>query len=233
MKAITNRFADAEAMRDSHEGEECIIIGNGPSLNQVPLDFLKSYITFASNYIYLLKDFNPTYYTIGSYNVIHKAKYRAWVRPTVRASKASFISKLGVHHFPYPNVFSINSTKSLVFSLSPHKWLHLGSNSTFTNLLYAFFMGFHKVFLVGVDHDYSGWHSGESYHFSSDYPTVGDIRPILANPKTHRLVNAGFLMACRAYELAGREVINLNPESKLPFFPKRRPTYAIHSSNAT
>ena len=232
MEAITDRFADGEALRDSHKGEECIIIGNGPSLKEVPLAFLKSYPTFASNYIYLLGDFNPTYFTVGSYNVFNKAKYRAWIRPTIRASKASFLSKYGAHHFPYPNVFPINKTRAMVFSLAPHKWIHLGSNSTFTNLQYAFFMGFHKVFLVGVDHDYSGLHTGEHNHFSRDYPTIGSLRPILANPKSHRTINAGFLAACRTYELAGREVINLNPDSKLPFFPKGRPTYAVYSGNA-
>ena len=232
MEGITNKFKEAEKLRDSHKGETCIIVGNGPSLKEVPLAFLKSYPTFASNYIYLLRDFNPTYYTIGSNNVITKAKYRAWVRPTIRASKASFLSKYGVHHFPYPNVFPLNKTRAMVFSYSPHKWVYLGANSTFTNLQYAFFMGFHKVYLVGVDHDYQGWHTGESYHFSNAYPTVGNLRPILANPASHRKVNAGFLMACRAYELAGREVINLNPNSKLPFFPKREPNYAIYSCNA-
>ena len=49
-------------LADKHRGETCLIIGNGPSLNDVPLEFLHKYPSFGTNRIYLKEGFTPTYY---------------------------------------------------------------------------------------------------------------------------------------------------------------------------
>jgi hypothetical protein len=52
-------------LKDKHKGETCIIIGNGPSLKEIPQDFLKKYPTFGTNRIYAIKHlegFHPVYY---------------------------------------------------------------------------------------------------------------------------------------------------------------------------
>lgn len=239
MEAITERFADAEKFRNKRWGETCIIVGNGPSLDQVPLDFLQSYPTFASNYIHLLEGFQPTYYTVGSYAVIKRDETREWVRPIIEASEAAFVSKLGYEYFKAPNVYPINTSRCFMFSYSPHKWVYLGANCTVTNLQFAYFMGFHRIYLVGVDHDYSGWITGEPMHFNDEnYPVErneGDVilRPMLVNPQGRVIVDEGYLECARAYAQSGRQVINLTPNSLLDVFQKKEPRYAIHSSNAT
>ena len=53
------------SMRNRHRGERCLIIGNGPSLNQTDLDLLEGEYIFGSNGIYLLFDevkWRPQYY---------------------------------------------------------------------------------------------------------------------------------------------------------------------------
>ena len=40
-------------MKNSRKGETCLIIGNGPSLANIPLKFLKKYASFGTNRIYL------------------------------------------------------------------------------------------------------------------------------------------------------------------------------------
>ena len=49
-------------MRNRHKGDTALVIGNGPSLNDVPLEFLTRYKSFGTNRIYLLDGFTPTYY---------------------------------------------------------------------------------------------------------------------------------------------------------------------------
>jgi hypothetical protein len=41
------------AFKDKHKGERCIIIGNGQSLNQMDLSFLKHEICFGTNKFFL------------------------------------------------------------------------------------------------------------------------------------------------------------------------------------
>jgi len=224
MEAITERFADAEKFKNKHWGETCIIVGNGPSLDQVPLAFLKSYPTFASNYIHLLDNFFPTYYTVGSYNVIQTPETQGWVRPIIEASEAAFVSKLAYDKLKAPNVYPINTSRCFMFSLNPHKWVHLGANCTVTNLQFAYWMGFTTVYLVGVDHDYSGWKTGAPLHFNDEkYPVDGQLRPMLVNPQGKVLVDEGYLECARVYMKSGRKVINLNPFSLLEAFDKKTP----------
>jgi len=41
------------ALKDSHKGERCFLIGNGPSLRQTDLTLLKNEFTFGFNRIFL------------------------------------------------------------------------------------------------------------------------------------------------------------------------------------
>jgi hypothetical protein len=54
------------AIRDFHNrhaGDTCVIIGNGPGLNDIPLDLLKQHISFGVNQLYKRGDgFRPHYY---------------------------------------------------------------------------------------------------------------------------------------------------------------------------
>ncbi len=53
------------ALRNAHAGETCVVVGNGPSLNDTPLELLDDEVVFASNAIFLLfdeVDWRPTYY---------------------------------------------------------------------------------------------------------------------------------------------------------------------------
>ena len=52
-------------LKNSHEGETCIVIGNGISLKDVPLEFLKSHPSLGCNRIFMLEDFIPTYYSLS------------------------------------------------------------------------------------------------------------------------------------------------------------------------
>jgi hypothetical protein len=44
------------SFKDRHRGEACVVMGNGPSLNQMDLDLLEGEVVFGSNAAYLLYD---------------------------------------------------------------------------------------------------------------------------------------------------------------------------------
>lgn len=57
---------DFDDFKDAHKGEEVICIGNGPSLDGIPISFLRSRPSFGLNYLpaysNLLDGFMPTYW---------------------------------------------------------------------------------------------------------------------------------------------------------------------------
>jgi len=67
---------DAErlkTLKDIHKGERIFILGNGPSINKMPLDLLKNEFTFGVNRIYLLYnrvEWKPTFYTALDWRVV-------------------------------------------------------------------------------------------------------------------------------------------------------------------
>ena len=54
----------------------------------------------------------------------------------------------------------------------------------------------------------------------SDYPVAFDVRPILMHPKGRQLVNRGFLLCHQMFDDHNRAVVNLTPNSLLPYFQK-------------
>src|SRR3954447_4142667 len=71
-RASTRRL---DGMRDRHRGERCVIIGNGPSLNETDLALLSGQATFGLNRIYLMYDrlgFTPTYHVVVNSLVVEQ-----------------------------------------------------------------------------------------------------------------------------------------------------------------
>ena len=130
-----------------HKGETCVIIGNGPSLNKVPKEFLDKYITFGSNQIYRLP-YKPDYYCI-----VDEAMLEACL-PTLeegwRPKKEMFIrAECGLedNNWIYPIVFN-------GYSKDINGFVVMGGTVTYAMFQLATFMGFDKILLVGVDHYY-------------------------------------------------------------------------------
>lgn len=213
----------ATSLHNKYWGRTCIVVGNGPSLADVPLEFLNQYPTIGSNYTFFKPGWQPTIYTISSHRVLTNENGMGyeWVTPTVRNAEVAFITNKGIHAFgTMPNVYPLNPLRgAFCFSRAPHKWVFIGANSTIPNLQFAFFLGFATIYLVGVDHNYEKWKQGKA-HCHPDYPVAFGVRPILMHPKGRQLVNRGFLLCHRMFDDHNRTVINLTLDSLLPYFQK-------------
>jgi len=101
--------------------------------------------------------------------------------------------------------------------------VHDGNTVTFIHLQLAYFYGFERALLIGVDH-YYGYEGKpatqktgkENAHFTPDYydDDVTYWRPDLAKT-TH-----AYTLAKKAYKDVGREIINITPGTHLDVFAK-------------
>ena len=196
--------------RNTHMGETAVVIGNGPSLKDVPNTWLDKYPTFGSNRIFL--KYIPRYYVA--------------VNPLVIAQNKASIEMMECVKFLRPGIvdsgYPLNSQPKKEFSYEPHKWIYEGYTVTFVSLQLAFFMGFSTVLLVGVDHRYKfdGKPNQESV-MSSDDPNHFDPEYFKGqrwnNPDLFQS-EVAYGLALVAYTKAGRRIINLTPGSDLNVF---------------
>lgn len=207
-----------EHLQDTRRGETCLVIGNGPSLNDIPLDFLRKYPSFGTNRIYLLEGFTPTYYVSVNPLVIEQSAEQIKALEAmkfIRASQASMI----------PGAYPLDSVGHKTFSYNPAAYIYEGFTVTYVCLQLAHFMGFDTVLLVGVDHSFQfdGRPNEEKIaegadpnHFSPDYFSNGTR---WNNPDLEQSEEA-YKLAKVAFESEGREVINISTKTALDIFKK-------------
>lgn len=206
-------------MKDRHAAQTCLIIGNGVSLRDVPLEFLRKYPSFGTNRIFLLKGFTPTYYVainplVVSQN-IEQIKRINSVNKFIRKDQSRKI----------PGAIPLTSVYFLTFSKSPDKYVYEGYTVTYVCMQLAYWMGFTKALLVGIDHRYSFIgkpnkkviaNSEDVNHFDKTYFSDGMQwnNPDLENSEE------SYRLARGVFEKAGRSIINLTEGTALDVFEK-------------
>ena len=208
-----------QSIKNKHKGETGLVIGNGPSLSDVPLEFLSYYPSFGTNRIYLLDDFTPDYYVVVNDLVIQQ--FNDDIR---KLESKKFIKELYTKHL-IEDAYPLNSSVIPGFSREPDKWIYEGHTVTFVCLQLAYYMGFDTVLLVGVDHkfEFEGQPNEEVRskgadvnHFHKDYFGKGRR---WNNPDLYRSMQA-YRMANLVFENDSRKIVNLTPASELDVFEK-------------
>lgn len=214
------------AMYNIHRGERCFIIGNGPSLKQTDLTKLKGEFTFGTNRIYLLfpeLGFTTTYFVSINDLVIEQCADEIAALPIPK-----FIAWHSNRHFqrlPDDMIFLYSTYTGPRFAYDLTRRIWEGATVTNVALQLAFYMGFEKVILIGVDHNFTS--KGEANktvvstgddpnHFSGAYFGKG-FRWQLPDLDTSEI---GYAMAREHYQKAGREVLDATVGGKLTIFPK-------------
>jgi hypothetical protein len=203
---------------DRHAGGSCIVIGNGPSLKSVPVEFLKSRLSFGTNRIYLLPGFTADFYVSVNPLVIEQSVAEINAYP----AKAKFIASQFASDIKgsYPLV----STGNRTFSYNPAAYIFEGHTVTYACLQLAFHMGFTTVLLVGVDHTYkmdsspnseTTWQGDDPNHFDPSY-----FRGTRWNNPDLQNSEIAYRLARKAFEDAGRKIINVTEGSRLDVFDR-------------
>jgi hypothetical protein len=201
---------------DRHAGETCLIIGNGPSLRNVPLDFLRRYPSFGTNRIYLLRDFITTYYC--SVNPLVVQQSAAEINGYEAEAKFITDREASLIDGSYP----LLSIGARTFSYNPAAYIFEGFTVTYVCMQLAFHMGFSTALLVGVDHRFkmdgppnseTTWQGDDPNHFSPEY-----FRGTRWNNPDLPNSEAAYHLANKAYKDAGRKIINLTDGTALKIF---------------
>lgn len=146
-----------QGFKDIHAGKRCFIVANGPSLLKTNLDFLANEFTFGMNRIYLnfeRSSFRPTYLVTVNELILEQCaneiaqldmpKFLNWNRRSYYGnldSKTFFLkSKMTIS-----DSFQYDLTRPMV----------VGATVTFVTLQLAYYMGFKKAILIGLDHNYT------------------------------------------------------------------------------
>lgn len=213
------------ALKDTHTGERCFIIGNGPSLKNTDLMKLKNEFTFGMNRFYLafpeLGFKTSLLLTVNDLVIEQCAEdIRALQIPT-------FVSWRGRKWIqPAQNLHYLYTTYQLPhFSTNAAGRLWEGATVTYVAMQLAYHMGFKQVVLIGVDHNFttqgkpnttvvSG--GDDPNHFNASYFGKG-FRWQLPDLETSEMA---YTMARDAYTAAGREIVDATVGGKLTVFQK-------------
>lgn len=149
--SLHNRFA----------GERVFIMGNGPSLNQTPLDKLESEFVFGLNRISLLFErvsWRPTFFTAFDVRVVpdNKEEFAALDVP-YKFFSARYKTMLGEqdNHFWHHTKGFYEGFESAFAPTVPFSGFGGGGTIGVIAIELAFFLGFREIYLIGTDVSYT------------------------------------------------------------------------------
>lgn len=143
--------------KDLHKGEDCFIIGNGPSLNHTNLSLLKDFHIFGLNKINLIFDktqLNLSYHVSVNNEVIKQIKHNLEDNIFNCPSFLAYNRSKDLN-FYNKNIFRIFTSNSPLFGKELNQPLREGYTVTFVAMQIAYYMGFKNIYLVGVDHNFA------------------------------------------------------------------------------
>lgn len=174
MRKIEKSKDPISQFKNKYKGERCFIIGNGPSLTVDDLEKLNGEITFASHGIYYIfdqTDWRPTFYCAQD------AKFIRNNYDVIKNNCLDCQKFFGVVRYldDYPKFTKYDCLVNLIvekfvdncpkFSKDLTVGAYEGLTVTYFSIQLAVYMGFKEIYLLGVDHFYSG---DENDHFSKN-----------------------------------------------------------------
>ena len=219
---IARTSSAIQRLSAERRSDVCVVVGNGPSLLNSDLSLLSNVDTIISNFAGLSED------------LARHAKYLTVVNDLVAKQGAvdfNFSNLIKIVPFwlanyfnAAPNTFFVNSTVKPSFGfdfVTDSSWR---STVSFFNLQLAFALGYKKVVLIGFDHSYVqpkdvvegvviNQKDDDDNHFDPRYFKGKDWQAADTD-NMEKMYN----VAKRAYESAGREIVNCTIGGKLETF---------------
>lgn len=213
------------ALKNTHRGERCFIMGNGPSLKNTDLSKLPGEFTIGLNRIFLAfaqMGFQTS--VLVSINDLMVEQSKEEIQALTMPRFVAWRARRWLH--PADNLYFLHTTYTgphFATDLTGRLW----EGATVTNiaLQIAYYLGFETVILIGVDHNFTTQgkpnttviQQGEDpNHFTGGYFTTG-FRWQLPDLETSE---KGYRKARQAFEADGRKVLDATVGGKLQVFPK-------------
>jgi len=237
MRAINIDWNEGkEPIKDTYKGTG-ILIANGPSLADVPRDFLDKYPTIGTNNIYLYgmteeeiaqypgvePKFYPDFYTIVGFNQLDTPEARDYPRPVIDNAKLAFVNRIAYPEYAQEHVYAIHGIKlsdgqrpepKYKFSDDILDYVGVGYTNTYIMFQIMYYLGFETVLCVGLDNDYGA--DPDKLHFYHNDPRFSN-EPNMGRSTFEKGSNLVFGLAKEFYEKNGRRIININTKNNTPF----------------
>lgn len=148
-----------KTLHNKFQGKRCFIIGNGPSLRETDLDKVINEYTFAFNRIYLIfnqTSWRPTFYCTQDVKIARSSvcEIRNQIKTPYLFAPINLKWYDGVDiesdYFFSPKV--ANGIPEFSEEIPNH--ICVGNTVTYTAIQLAAYMGFAKIYLLGVDHSF-------------------------------------------------------------------------------
>ena len=215
---------------NKHEGEVCFIIGNGPSMTVSDLDKIHELgvKSFACNKIFLVFDetkWRPDYYFVSDSKIVKDINFEE----TGLKKKHMFFPRKFKHEVGFGNFYELlehNWLEHGGFSTNAYKGIYQCETIIAEAIQMAYYMGFAKVYIIGVDFNYNmqsvnkenlTFVSGGNNYFIKGYEKPGEVLN-LGNEYSNIL---GFQAAREGFENNGREIYNATRGGKLEVFIRK------------
>ena len=213
------------AYKDKYAGKRCFIIGNGPSLKKTDMSKLKDEFTFGMNRIFLM--FPDLGFKISFLVSVNDLVIEQSVQEFRNVEIPMFVSWRARHWLaPQANLHYLYTTYTgKKFAQNAAKRLWEGATVTYTCLQLAYFMGFTKAILIGVDHSFTTKgepnktvisQGDDPNHFHPKYFGKG-FKWQLPDLDTSEI---GYRLAKETYQQDNREIVDATIGGKLTIFPK-------------
>lgn len=236
-KHMSKNNLNLKSLKDIHKGRRAFLIGSGPSLSINDLDKLHNEISFACNKIFLAFDdtlWRPTYFSVidsmvaqNCTNEIQQLKLKKIFSSVIKPNFPEATDIIWLRDLSSPIV---NNKRQFKFSKNISEGTYGGFTVIYTMLQLAYYMGITKVFLLGVDFNFTTpalsekksrlgetllTCEGEKNHFHPDYRKNGEQWTM---PQLEYQYKA-FQQAKIAFQEIGAEIYNCSKSTKLDIFP--------------
>ena len=229
----SSRYArELQKFKDIHKGETCFIIGNGPSLKASDLELLhkKKIPTFAFNRIYLIfndTQWRPTYYVSQDEKTLRNCAVQVNDMNIKHKFIPLFIRYYHDIQIKGAHYFHLKSNHEDYPEMSDDITQFISDTTTVavTAGQMASYMGFCKIYLIGVDHSFSTYQNDKGEIVQDK--NAKDYFTDLYNPDKSDLYIPNIDSSTRAFislkrfcDMRKVEIINATRGGKLEVFPR-------------
>ena len=225
--------------RKRHEGQRCVIMGNGPSLNNTDFSLLQNEICFGLNKIFLLfrkTTFRPDYICCYIKDVVSQCREQLLALHNIPI----FISHESLDIIPpgHNHIYHLGPQQRFSFSQDVMEAIYVGFTVTYAAIQLAVYMGFKDIILIGVDHNFAGydgapnqWHKIEKArhtHFDPNYFATGQFW----QAPDYKMIETHFTYARDVCRFLGVRIIDATDGGKLQVFEKMSLIEALQQNSA-
>ena len=234
-RGMKNRKA-LRGFKDKYKGETCVLLANGPSLSKEDLSVTEQYTTFGLNRIYL--GIEKMGVQLDYLVCVNQLVLEQFAQDFDEVSCQKFMAWNARKHFKKSknNLWLHKGLSSGKFSPNMSKGLNPAATVTYAALQVIYYMGFKKVIILGMDHNFT-LDKSKIPNTKETYTHTKDVNHFIENyfPKgvkweTPDLISTEyFYQVARArFEADGRQIYDCTTGGKCEVFVKTTVDQAIN-----